>query len=204
MPPDAGVTTLRGVVLAVNTGLSFWQTFWVACIPLVGVVVTLAINGTLTRAEAKRERVHEQAIERDRLLRGERLTLYRRLTAGADRALAARTYADIEWDEFWRSERDRARFEWQSGPYAEARLIASRSVIDTAIAIDTRLDTSAMDALRAYSKAKQLPVTDSTDEGRKAALDRMGTDRIEDSRLLYNLVTACRVDLAALGVELGE
>ena len=41
---------------------------------------------TEARAEAERERAHGRAVERARLLRGERVDLYRRLLSAADKA----------------------------------------------------------------------------------------------------------------------
>jgi hypothetical protein len=215
-------------VFAVGQGLSVGQTFVVATIPagiaLLGVLLSIWVSDrraetarTDAREEARAERVHQHTLERNSLLRSERLMLYRRLVGGAETALNVMTFGrPVEGEPPLFYKRREALNSWH-GPFAETLLIGSLEVIAASRSIDDRLkaatEAAAEGALaRAVQKETSAPEAEpqttaeqTTQATLRASLQnlaeqfaQMHARREVDHGLLADLVTACRNDLAEL------
>jgi hypothetical protein len=201
----------------VQNTVSFNRTLLIASIPaaiaLLGVIVTVAWGQWRAgrtwkeeREERQTERDHQAQLDRDRFLRAERITVYRRLHQAADDMLVASTLAVERHEREWRLI-GRAEQSWGAA-LGEVQMVGARSVREAAESIEQvrtdRFRIWVLDEFIVQHQAAEETPTDETEAARSEALrsieQRALVDRLLDvnDERLTALRTACREDIGSL------
>ena len=173
-----------------------------AAIAFVGVMGTLFFGIRQARVAWQQEqtdrhadRFNQAQLDRDRLLRTERISLYRRLIETADEILWVSQQHVLAGDEEEPSEEEErlaAAGAW-SGTLAEARFLAARPVVDVAVNIDTVRRGRWWQA----NQIRRLRERGDDEGEARLAADSEGMAE-EHERLVLDLVAACRRDVESL------
>ena len=173
-----------------------------AAIAFVGVMGTLIFGIRQARVAWQQEktdrladRFNQAQLDRDRLLRTERIPLYRRLIETANEILWVSQQHVLAGDEEEPSEEEErlaAAGAW-SGTLAEARFLAARPVVEVAVNIDT------VRRARWWQANRMRQVRERGDEEgeERLAVDLHEMAEESDS-LVLALVEACRRDIESL------
>jgi hypothetical protein len=222
--------------------LNFWQEFWLAVIAAVGVAVGVGggiVGGfwlaarkateefenqrnlaaeqhdrqlALERQRSQADRDNQARLDRDRLLRDERVALYRRLVEVAGLAAG---WSDAKPDDTAAGQKAEAALVDWGAVWAEIRLIGSRPVVASAERFNAHLDQRRKERNDAMVRGwvEKLLAKDTSEDqastpplpGQKFADDLIASlevsqrRRAETKERFDELIAACRADLESLG-----